>query len=122
MSIACFSAGFMPFTHSSGQDAHGTVTTHVGTCTSHIHHQDTTSTIPRHDAALSVCSLATEYRSASRQVFPRWDSSLSGLGARVTNAIDKLKALNVSQDMAVHGALIRHLQFSPSGRYLVTLR
>ncbi|KAF9220016.1 WD40 repeat-like protein [Gyrodon lividus] len=140
----------------------------------HVYPQGTTSTTPRHDAALSVCSVATEHpvssegrseesaesrhsdarqrfvnairsvimlQSTSRPMSPRRDSSFdtpladrSGMspgrfsdpgmsalrGARVMNAIDKLKTLDVSQDMGAHQALVRHLQFSPSGRYLAT--
>ncbi|KAF9220007.1 hypothetical protein BS17DRAFT_810896 [Gyrodon lividus] len=41
-------------------------------------------------------------------------------GARVRNAMSKLKALDVSQDMGAHQALVLHLQFSPNGRYLAT--
>lgn len=52
--------------------------------------------------------------------FPEPGMSLRGV--RVTSAIDKLKALNTSQEMEAHQALVRHLQFSPNGRYLATSR
>lgn len=50
------------------------------------------------------------------------DPGMSLRGVRVTSAIDKLKALGTSQEMAAHQALVRHLQFSPNGRYLATSR
>lgn len=50
------------------------------------------------------------------------DPGMSLRGGRVTSAIDKLKALDTSQEMAAHQALVRHLQFSPNGRYLATSR
>ena len=50
------------------------------------------------------------------------DPGMSMRGARVTSAIDKLKVLETSQEMAAHQALVRHLQFSPNGRYLATSR
>ncbi|KAG2144664.1 WD40-repeat-containing domain protein [Suillus bovinus] len=37
-----------------------------------------------------------------------------------TNLIPKLKTLEPVQDLSVHTALVRHLQFSPSGKYLAT--
>ncbi|KAF8552230.1 WD40 repeat-like protein [Imleria badia] len=48
------------------------------------------------------------------------DPGMSLRGVRVTGAIDKLKALGTSQEMAAHQALVRHLQFSPNGKYLAT--
>ncbi|KAH0836509.1 hypothetical protein J3R83DRAFT_8147 [Lanmaoa asiatica] len=48
------------------------------------------------------------------------DPGMSLRGVRVASAIDKLKALDTSQEMAAHQALVRHLQFSPNGRYLAT--
>lgn len=50
------------------------------------------------------------------------DPSMSLRGVRVTGAIDKLKALDTSQELAAHQALVRHLQFSPNGKYLATSR
>lgn len=50
------------------------------------------------------------------------DPGMSLRGGRVTTAIDKLKALDTSQEMIAHQALVRHLQFSPNGRYLATSR
>ena len=50
------------------------------------------------------------------------DPGMSLRGVRVTSAIDKLKELNASQEMAAHQALVRHLQFSPNGKYLATSR
>ncbi|KAF8835950.1 WD40 repeat-like protein [Paxillus ammoniavirescens] len=140
-----------------------------------IYSQDTMSTSPRHEAALSVCSIATEHpvssegrsdestesrhsdarqrfvnairsvimlQSTTRPMSPRRDSSFdtplavdrSGMspgrfsdpgmsalrGMRVTNAIEKLKTLDTLQEMGAHQALVRHLQFSPNGRYLAT--
>jgi hypothetical protein len=42
-------------------------------------------------------------------------------GPRAT-LIPKLKTLEPVQDLSVHTALVRHLQFSPSGKYLATSR
>ena len=43
-------------------------------------------------------------------------------GARVTKLIEELKALDLTQELVPHGALVRHVQFSPNGRYLATSR
>jgi len=43
-------------------------------------------------------------------------------GPRVPNLVPKLKSLEPVQDLSVHSALVRHLQFSPSGKYLATSR
>ncbi|KAG9312798.1 WD40-repeat-containing domain protein [Chiua virens] len=48
------------------------------------------------------------------------DPGMSLRGVRVASAVDKLKELGTSQEMAAHQALVRHLQFSPNGRYLAT--
>ncbi|KAF8835610.1 WD40 repeat-like protein [Paxillus ammoniavirescens] len=49
------------------------------------------------------------------------DPGMSALrGVRMTNAIEKLKALITLQEIGAHQALVRHLQFSPDGRYLAT--
>ncbi|KAG1752309.1 uncharacterized protein EDB91DRAFT_1101781 [Suillus paluster] len=41
-------------------------------------------------------------------------------GQRVSTLIPKLKTLEPLQDLSVHTALVRHLQFSPNGKYLAT--
>jgi hypothetical protein len=43
-------------------------------------------------------------------------------GSKVTAVIPKLKSLEVTQDLAAHSALVRHLQFSPNGKFLATSR
>ena len=43
-------------------------------------------------------------------------------GARVAKVIEELKALEMAEELLPHGALVRHLQFSPSGKYLATAR
>lgn len=43
-------------------------------------------------------------------------------GARVSKVIEELKALDLAQELSAHGALVRHLQFSPNGKYLATSR
>ncbi|KIJ65300.1 hypothetical protein HYDPIDRAFT_28014 [Hydnomerulius pinastri MD-312] len=49
------------------------------------------------------------------------DPGMSALrGGRVASSVDKLKSLVATQEMAAHLALVRHLQFSPNGRYLAT--
>lgn len=41
-------------------------------------------------------------------------------GQRVSTLIPKLKTLEPLQELANHTALVRHLQFSPNGKYLAT--
>ncbi|KAF8433293.1 WD40-repeat-containing domain protein [Boletus edulis BED1] len=49
------------------------------------------------------------------------DPGLSALrGARVAKVIEELKALELAQELFPHAALVRHIQFSPNGRYLAT--
>jgi WD40 repeat protein len=43
-------------------------------------------------------------------------------GQRVSTLIPKLKTLEPIQDISIHTALVRHLQFSPNGKYLATSR
>ncbi|KAJ3763939.1 hypothetical protein EV360DRAFT_91547 [Lentinula raphanica] len=40
--------------------------------------------------------------------------------SRVAGLVPRLKCLEPTQDMAAHQALVRHLQFSPDGKYLAT--
>lgn len=42
--------------------------------------------------------------------------------SRVAALVPKLKCLEPTQDMAAHQALVRHLQFSPDGKFLATSR
>ena len=42
--------------------------------------------------------------------------------SRIAALMPKLKILETTQDLAAHQALVRHLQFSPDGRYLATSR
>lgn len=41
-------------------------------------------------------------------------------GSKVASLMHKLKSLEVTQDLAAHSALVRHLQFSPNGKFLAT--
>jgi WD repeat-containing protein 26 len=43
-------------------------------------------------------------------------------GSRVASLTPKLKSLETTQDLAAHQALVRHLQFSPNGKFLATSR
>ena len=43
-------------------------------------------------------------------------------GSRVASLIPKLKLMESYFDLAAHQALVRHLQFSPDGKYLATSR
>jgi len=43
-------------------------------------------------------------------------------GSRVASLIPKLKTLEPTQDLAAHQGLVRHLQFSPDGKFLATSR
>ncbi|CAL1699128.1 unnamed protein product [Somion occarium] len=40
--------------------------------------------------------------------------------SRVAALVPKLKSLETTQDLAAHQALVRHLQFSPNGKFLAT--
>lgn len=42
--------------------------------------------------------------------------------SRLAFLVPKLKALEATQDLAAHTALVKHLQFSPDGKYLATSR
>lgn len=42
--------------------------------------------------------------------------------SRVAGLVPKLRGLAPTQDLAAHQALVRHLQFSPNGRFLATSR
>ena len=42
--------------------------------------------------------------------------------ARVSKVIEKLGALKLAQELFPHAALVRHIQFSPNGKYLATSR
>lgn len=44
------------------------------------------------------------------------------LRSRVAALVPKLKSLENTQDLAAHAALVRHLQFSPNGKFLATSR
>jgi WD40 repeat protein len=41
-------------------------------------------------------------------------------GSRLATLTPKLKSLEPTQDLAAHQALVRHLQFSPDGKYMAT--
>lgn len=43
-------------------------------------------------------------------------------GSRVASLIPKLKSLEPTQDLAAHQALVKHLQFSPDGKFMATSR
>lgn len=42
--------------------------------------------------------------------------------SRVAGLVSKLRGLEPTQDLAAHQALVRHLQFSPNGKFLATSR
>ncbi|EGO03920.1 hypothetical protein SERLA73DRAFT_102269 [Serpula lacrymans var. lacrymans S7.3] len=48
------------------------------------------------------------------------EPSMSMRGSRVATLIPKLKSLVATQDLVAHTALVRHLQFSPNGKFLAT--
>ncbi|KAH7927942.1 WD40 repeat-like protein [Leucogyrophana mollusca] len=49
------------------------------------------------------------------------DPAMTGLrGSRVASLVPKLKTLESTQDLPAHQALVRHLQFSPNGKFLAT--
>ncbi|KIJ59080.1 hypothetical protein HYDPIDRAFT_190627 [Hydnomerulius pinastri MD-312] len=93
------------------------------------------------NAVRSVIKLQSTTRSPTRPGFPRrdswWQTSMAASpeelknqytdpgmtalrGARVSTSIEQLKALELSQEFFVHSALVRHVQFSPNGKYLAT--
>lgn len=43
-------------------------------------------------------------------------------GSRLAVLVPRLKSLETTQDLAAHTALVRHLQFSPNGKFLATSR
>ncbi|KAH7913231.1 hypothetical protein BJ138DRAFT_1223683 [Hygrophoropsis aurantiaca] len=49
------------------------------------------------------------------------DPTATGLrGSKVASLVPKLKSLDSTQDLPAHQALVRHLQFSPDGKFLAT--
>lgn len=75
--------------------------------------------LPRRDSWWQTSMSSEPDTSASPVPDPRY----CGLrGARVTKLIEELKALDLAQEVFPHGALVRHVQFSPNGRYLATAR
>lgn len=42
--------------------------------------------------------------------------------SRLADLVPRLKVLEATQDLAAHTALVKHLQFSPDGKYLATSR
>ncbi|PFH48709.1 hypothetical protein AMATHDRAFT_196130 [Amanita thiersii Skay4041] len=56
-----------------------------------------------------------EHRRASAE-----ESVQAVFKSRISGLIPKLRVLETTQDMTAHHALVRHLQFSPDGRYLAT--
>ena len=75
--------------------------------------------LPRRDSWWQTSMSAAPDTSAS----PVPDPGIWALrGARVSKVIEELKALELTQELLPHGALVRHLQFSPNGRYLATSR
>ncbi|KAF9220004.1 WD40 repeat-like protein [Gyrodon lividus] len=73
--------------------------------------------LPRRDSWWQTPLAAKPETSAS----PIPEPGFSALrGARMTAAIEQLKALQISQELTPHQALVRHVQFSPNGKYLAT--
>jgi hypothetical protein len=42
--------------------------------------------------------------------------------SRVAALVPKLRGLTLTQDLDAHQALVRHLEFSPNGKFLATSR
>jgi hypothetical protein len=53
---------------------------------------------------------------------PTMDPVTALRGSRVANLMPKLRTLEATQDIAAHQGLVRHLQFSPDGKFLATSR
>jgi len=70
---------------------------------------------PRRDSAWETPQLTSPGRYA--------DPNVQALrNHRMATNIEKLKMLGPIQELAAHQALVRHLQFSPNGKYLATSR
>lgn len=52
----------------------------------------------------------------------RMTSHLPVRSSRVASLVPKLRGMETTQDLAAHSALVRHLQFSPDGKFLATSR
>ncbi|KAL1743517.1 hypothetical protein HDZ31DRAFT_64939 [Schizophyllum fasciatum] len=83
-------------------------------------------TIRLANAGAASPSTISSPRSPQRQ---RTSSSTPGMAepikappskSRVTVLVQKLRELEPTQEIAAHSALVRHLQFSPDGKYLAT--
>jgi hypothetical protein len=69
--------------------------------------------------ALAPGSTATELKSRQRVMIPDAPITLRS-SSGVAALIAQLRGLDVVQDIPVHRALVKHLQFSPDGKYLAT--
>ena len=74
-------------------------------------------------SAFSAVSSPRRQRTLSSEKHGK-PTELTGLirGSRVASLIPKLKLMESYLDLAAHQALVRHLQFSPDGKYLATSR
>lgn len=74
---------------------------------------------PRRDSSWETPQLERSGMSPGRFT----DGGVSNLrNARTAHSIEKLKLFAPVQELAAHQALVRHLQFSPNGKYLATSR
>lgn len=72
----------------------------------------------RRTTSSTITGGATENSSETNTSDPRMPLRNS----RVNVLVSKLKSLQTTQDLAAHQALVRHLQFSPDGKFLATSR
>jgi WD repeat-containing protein 26 len=77
---------------------------------------------PRPQRQGTTSSTVTAGRSETSGRRMTMDSVPALRGSRVANLMPKLRTLVATQDLAAHQGLVRHLQFSPNGKFLATSR
>jgi hypothetical protein len=77
---------------------------------------------PRPQRQPTTSSTMTAGRSDSSGKRMTMDNVPALRGSRVASLTPKLKTLEATQDLAAHQGLVRHLQFSPDGKFLATSR
>ncbi|KAG6888956.1 hypothetical protein C0992_006949 [Termitomyces sp. T32_za158] len=86
-------------------------------------------TVKMHSAISSPPPEPSRQRTSSSNIMERTKALTNDVGpgkavmrSRVAALSPQLKQLEPTQDVAAHTGLVRHLQFSPDGRYLATSR
>jgi WD repeat-containing protein 26 len=99
--------------------------THSGNLRNPMRQRTTSSTMTSDSGSASAGGSSTAIALSGRTTFgPRRQKTVLEepvmLRSRVAMLIPKLKGLDVVQDIPAHQALVRHLQFSPDGKFLAT--